>query len=257
VGRGLRSIAIVVGTVLPIAIVVILAFDPRGGSVGLAPPRVKPLSARDAMLLQRREALSQRQAEQKYNSDESAWRLATRYAKHEAAAQEQIRRCPGLPVESEQIFERNARAFPQTFNKTYCSKEQDMQAIEKANERVSLVESCVVWTGDYRQCTNPCRSQRWLRLPRPRSRFGSVLELQTLRSIRNALARDRSGWGCGGEVSVAAPNATSVTVTSVSAANTGGENHRFLITEVGVGGSKERTCSPKGEGLCHSDGTWG
>ena len=116
---------------------------------------------------------------------------------------------------------------------------------------------CVVWTGDYRQCTNPCRSQRWLRLPRPRSRFGSVLELQTLRSIRNALARDRSGWGCGGEVSVAAPNATSVTVTSVSAANTGGENHRFLITEVGVGGSKERTCSPKGEGLCHSDGTWG
>ena len=104
-------------------------------------------------------------------------------------------------------------------------KGQDADAKSNARNMVSQVESCFASEQDYTKCTAPANT-------------GLAI-----------------GTGAG-EVSVAAPSASSYTVTAVSKASSGGGAHTFVITKSGLGGASTRTCTPTAVGGCPTSGNW-
>jgi type IV pilus assembly protein PilA len=107
-------------------------------------------------------------------------------------------------------------------------KGQDADAKSNARNLVSQVESCFATEQDYSKC------QTTTQLP------STGLDLGT----------------SPGQVSVSAATTTSYTVTAVSKAKDGTDNHTFTITKASLGGASTRDCSPEGKGGCPTGKKW-
>jgi type IV pilus assembly protein PilA len=104
-------------------------------------------------------------------------------------------------------------------------KGQDADAKSNARNLVSQVESCFATEQDYTKCETP-------------SNTGLALGTNP------------------GEVSVVAPSSTSYTVTAVSKAKTGTDQHKFMITKASLGGASTRDCTPESQGGCPTGKKW-